>query len=256
MAASSASFGPQWPSRNPHIVVLVRSDGLRLPIHEDLADLVSMLMDLTEAMGYDINPKWTWGYANRPISGTQIPSNHSRGCAVDINAPVNPYASLAWHIRNANAHPFGLPRRTNIPQRVFELWEAHGFQLGVRYSSKPDPMHFEFTESRNACRRITRDLAAFLNHPPSALPKPTPPTVQEDDDMGNTVIIKSDAPGATSWYVSDGVTKRNLGTAAITKQEEANLLVFVFGVGAGAPSGSNQQPVVVDADFVNAIRTI
>lgn len=214
MAVSSPTFGPQWPQRNPNIVTLVRKDGLRIPLHAELVDLVSMLMDPTEAMGYDILPGQTWGYANRPISGTVLPSNHSRGVSVDINAPSNPYASAAWHQRNANSHPFGLPRRSDIPQAVFELWEAHGFYLGVRYASKPDPMHFEFTGTVAEARKITADLQAFLHHPPAALPKP-PPIPQESE----TMYFASAKANSNVWFFEPG--RRTLVPTAQDREQIA-----------------------------------
>lgn len=232
MAASSATFGPQWPQTNPNIVTLVRKDGLRIPLHRELVSLVSILMDLTEALGYDIIPGWTWGYANRPISGTTTPSNHSRGCAVDINAPVNPYASAAWHLRNANAKPFGLPRRTDIPQQVFELWENHGFALGVRYASKPDPMHFEFVESVTECRRITANLIKFLGHPAAALPKPKPtaPATPEDDmPVAPPFELWRDSRNNNLWKVdSNHIHRRKILTTAIKNAEIYHLASLGF----------------------------
>lgn len=174
MAASHWSWGTACSAGN--IVTLVRKDGLRIPLHRDVAPLVSMLMDLTEGMGYNIVPGWTWGQACRYISGTTTWSNHAKGTAVDLNAPMNPYASAAWHRRNANSHPFGLPRHTNIPEKVFRLWEDHGFTLGVKYGGKPDPMHVEFLGSVTQARAVTARLKAYLGHPTAALPKPVPPT--------------------------------------------------------------------------------
>jgi hypothetical protein len=100
-----SSFGGGWPSCNrSRIVTLVRSDGLRIPLHQDLIDLVQICLDVTEALGYDVKSGQTWGYACRPIAGTNKPSNHSWGTGVDINSLDNP--------RRAR----GLPMVTNIPR--------------------------------------------------------------------------------------------------------------------------------------------
>jgi len=163
---ADSSFGSGWPSSNPRIVTLVRRDGLRLPIHSELDELISMLMDLTELSGYNIKPGETWGYSNRPISGTRIPSNHSWGTAVDINAPSNPYASREWHRRNARGtRPFGLALVCNIPQKCVSLWEGNGFRWGGRYYEKPDPMHFEFLGSVSYARAKTAAMKDFLTKP-------------------------------------------------------------------------------------------
>lgn len=172
-----SSFGPMWPTRNPNIVTLVRNDGLRLPIHRELVDLVRILMDFTELGGYDIVPGWTWGYANRAISGTSTPSNHSQGTAIDINAPNNPYASAAYHERHGRSVVFGLRRVTDIPESVFRMWEDNGFTLGVKYRSKPDPMHFEFLGSVTDARNKTENLKRFLGYSPPPLPKTKGPRV-------------------------------------------------------------------------------
>ena len=48
-----SSWGQGWPNCNrSNIVTIVRRDGLRLPIHRELAPLVTILMDLTEVAGY------------------------------------------------------------------------------------------------------------------------------------------------------------------------------------------------------------
>lgn len=166
------SFGPMWPSSNPHIQTLVRYDGLRLPIHGELIELVKPLMVLTELAGYNIVPGWTWGYANRAISGTNSPSNHSQGTAIDINAPSNPYASADWHRRNARGtKPFGLQLVTDIPEKVIRAWEDQGFRWGGKYESKPDPMHFEYMESVGKARERIAALKKWFAQGPD--PRPT-----------------------------------------------------------------------------------
>jgi len=169
-----SSFGAGWPNcdRGP-IVTLVRHDGLRLPVHRDLADLTAMLMDLTELAGYDIRPDWTWGYACRPIANTSTPSNHSWGTAVDVNAPVNPRRKR------------GLPMVTNLPRRVIDLWKAHGFRWGGDFSW-PDPMHFEFMGTAAQARATAARLRAFLG----AAPAPPAPAGRP--------IVPFDYPGAVS----------------------------------------------------------
>ena len=152
---ASSTFGPGWPTCDrSKIVTVVRRDGLRLPIHRDLADLVTLLMDLTELMGYDIRSDWTWGYACRPIANTSTPSNHSWGTAVDINAPTNPRRQR------------GLPMVSNIPRRVVDLWKGHGFRWGGEFSW-PDPMHFEFMGTTAQARATAARLRAFLSGAPA-----------------------------------------------------------------------------------------
>lgn len=156
-----SSFGPAWPNcdRAGRIVTLVRHDGLRLPVHRDLVDLTSILMDLTELGGYDIRPDWTWGYACRPIAGTRVPSNHSQGTAVDINAPTNPRRSDRRLV-------------TDMPSWMVNLWKGHGFRWGGEFSW-PDSMHFEFMGTAAQARATAARIRAFLAA--AGTPAPNPP---------------------------------------------------------------------------------
>lgn len=183
MSAQDRGWGPGWPNcQRSRIVTIVRADGLRLPVRAELVDLTTLLLDLTELSGYDVLPGQTWGFACRAISGTSVPSNHSWGLADDLNAPSNPYASAAWHARNARGtRPFGLAIVCDIPQAVVEMWEAHGYRWGGRYRTKPDPMHFEFMGSPADAAAHTRRLREFLGAagspapPPPPVPAPAPP---------------------------------------------------------------------------------
>lgn len=185
-----SSFGPAWPNcdRAGRIVTLTRADGLRLAIHRDLADLVAILMDLTEASGYDIRPGQTWGYACRPIAGTRTPSNHSQGTAVDINAPTNP--------RRAR----GLAMRTDMPPWMRRLWKDNGFRWGGDFSW-PDPMHYEFTGTVDDARRRVANLRAFLAA--AGRPAPAPPHSRRPVPIGGgypgTVRLGSYGAAVRVW---------------------------------------------------------
>jgi hypothetical protein len=100
----------------------------------------------------------------RAVAGTNQPSNHSWGTAVDINAPMNPRRR---------------PLTTNIPRKVRELWKANGFRWGGDYvTATPDPMHFEFMGSVADARAVTARLRRFLANagpPPRERPRTTAP---------------------------------------------------------------------------------
>lgn len=178
------------PPCSGNMVTLVRADGLRLPVRAELADLTSMLLDLTEMGGYDVLPGQTWGAACRKISGTDVWSNHAWGLADDLNAPSNPYASAEWHRRNARGtFPFGLQLVCDIPESVLAMWENHGYRLGARYTTKPDPMHVEFMGTPATAAAITARLREFLaDH---GQPAPTPPEEPMDWDRMQKMIDDS-----------------------------------------------------------------
>lgn len=124
-------WGPGWPHcQASKIVVLVRSDGLRIGVRREISPLTALLMDETERLGYDLKPGSTWGFACRPIRGSSRPSNHSWGLADDLNADDNPMGGTHGAIR---AHP-----------EVIALWKSYGYRWGGDYSGRKDDMHFEF----------------------------------------------------------------------------------------------------------------
>jgi hypothetical protein len=107
----------------------------------ELHPLALILLAETEKRGYDIHPGWCWGYNNRPIAGTHIPSNHSRATALDVNAPENGYGS---------PHP-AFP--ANI---AHEVWETCGWEWGGDWDgSGKDGMHLEYIGARSTVKANT-----------------------------------------------------------------------------------------------------
>jgi hypothetical protein len=201
--AQTRGWGP--PCDVPKLT-LVRSDGLRLPTHRDIRDLVAMLIDLTELMGYDVLVGQTWGGLCRKISGTNVWSNHAWWLAIDLNAPSNSYASAEWHRRNARGtRPFGLAIVCDIPQAVIELWEAYGFFWGGRYKSKPDPMHMEFMQTPAEAKRLTAKLRKWIadnGSAPAPAPIPLPPDPDEEDDMKPRTIHETVPPDGKPYTIA------------------------------------------------------
>jgi hypothetical protein len=73
-------------------------------------------------------------YLWRPIAGTQRPSAHAFGIAIDIDAQGSDY----W--RWAGAHP---SYRNRLPLEIVRIFERHGFIWGGKWSHF-DTMHFEY----------------------------------------------------------------------------------------------------------------
>lgn len=87
----------------------------------------------------------------RPVSGTSKLSNHSYGCAIDINPLYNPYVRT----RNGkelvspdNAEPYA-DRSADFPYKIdredlcCQLFTEHGFTWGGAWNSSKDYQHFE-----------------------------------------------------------------------------------------------------------------
>ena len=190
-----SSWGSGWPNCQPSKVNSGFSvSGTRFPggMRHELVDLVTMLVQETKNRGYRFgtssDPSYgCWGYSCRCISGSNTPSNHSWGLAVDINAPSNPYTS---------------PLVTDMPSWMPDLWNDYGFRWGGDYSGSKDAMHYEFMESVAAAADYTSRARA------AGLGGSTPPpedwlemvSKEELQQMLNPIL---DAANRADWGVND-----------------------------------------------------
>ncbi|MFL5736743.1 MAG: M15 family metallopeptidase [Actinomycetota bacterium] len=142
LRADARGWGPGWPHCSVHAVPLVVG-GTSFPagVAPEIHDLLELLLVESEKRGLvKLHPGWCWGYGCRPITGTTtVPSNHSWGLAIDINAPVNGYGSASH----------------TIEQPMATLWNRYGFRWGGNYSTTKDWMHFEFMGTPADAREMT-----------------------------------------------------------------------------------------------------
>jgi hypothetical protein len=127
--ASGRGWGPGWPTDNGSKMTVVRAGGVAVSVRAEIGPLVGWLLDQTVAQGYGPRQGECWGFANRAIRGSNKPSNHSWGLAVDINAPANP---MTDHLV------------TDMPGWLPELWKSKRFRWGGDYRGRKDAMHYEF----------------------------------------------------------------------------------------------------------------
>ncbi|RZT87434.1 D-alanyl-D-alanine carboxypeptidase-like protein [Pseudonocardia sediminis] len=179
--AAQRGWGAGWPSCNGAkaagtATVSADLSGVRVSVHKRIARLVDLLMDATEKRGYRLKSGHCGGYNCRAISGTNSPSNHSWGLAVDLNWQSNPYVR---------------PRRTDMPVWMPLLWNRYGFAWGGNYGSngtrgKADAMHYEFMGSPADADAMTalalRELAGG-SAPASATPPVSAPAIPEDIEV-------------------------------------------------------------------------
>jgi hypothetical protein len=139
MSAQDMGWGYGWPvDRTEDMVQLkVGATEFYAGVHERIAELMSIMLDVSIDEGWLVlHPGWCWGYANRAIKlpnggSSNIPSNHSWGLALDINAPENPFGGTAH----------------KIPSVMGAFWTTYGFRWGGNYSGTRDWMHFEYVRS-------------------------------------------------------------------------------------------------------------
>jgi hypothetical protein len=165
---STRGWGSGWPHcSTAHIVPLTWVDGASPAggVRTEIARLVTLLGDETIRRGYQPRIGWCWGFDCRPISGTNVPSLHSWGLAVDINAPTNP-RQYALH--------------TDMPGWMPTLWNKYGFRWGGNYPAgiAKDPMHYEFMGSLEEAAVATAAAVADLVHHDDPLP-----LIDGDDEM-------------------------------------------------------------------------
>lgn len=156
-----------WPNGVPsNLLGTARYEDVSLTVRIELVELVTLLLQYTDEQGYDLRGtantqapagNWCWGYSNRAISGTNTPSNHSKGKAVDLNAPANPYTS---------------PLVCDIPPTIVNNWEKAGWFWGGRYSGSKDAMHFEYCWYKTDVARHVSFVRNLISGKPPEPPKP------------------------------------------------------------------------------------
>jgi hypothetical protein len=141
--AAGRGWGDGWPADNRSKMTTVRSGGIAVSVHGGIAPLVTWLLEQTVARGYGLRQGECWGFANRAIRGTNKPSNHSWGLAVDLNAPANPMTDRLV---------------TDMPPWMPALWKSKNFRWGGEYPRRKDAMHYEFMGTPDDARRLIAEI--------------------------------------------------------------------------------------------------
>ena len=192
MKIAHSSWGSGWPNCQPSkIDQSFQVTGTEFPggVRHELVELVTMLVQETKDRGYrfgtDDDPSYgCWGYSCRAISGSNTPSNHSWGLAVDINAPSNPYTS---------------PIVTDMPPWMPQLWEEYGFRWGGNYSGDKDAMHYEFMGSvADAAHQTERARNNGIGGGKPILPPPI--------QGGNVPLYVKRTPDGVDWAWADDMS--------------------------------------------------
>lgn len=92
-----------------------------------------------------------WAWAQRPIRGSTIISNHASGTAMDLNATKHPMGvSTSKTFSSGEIHQ--IHRRLDF--------YSDCIRWGGDYAGRPDAMHFEIDKALAACERRAKALTS------------------------------------------------------------------------------------------------
>lgn len=122
-------------SIKPDLTRIVAPGGAKFTVAKSAADKFLGLITDLEAAGYKIDPTISGGYNPRMIAGTNIPSLHSYGLAIDLNSERN---------QQGDSTPSDIPA-----DLARALAAKYGLTWGGDWRGKTrDPMHFEVAGAR------------------------------------------------------------------------------------------------------------
>lgn len=122
------------------LTTIYTKSGRPVTVGSQYASSFKGFLDDLEASGYPIDS--LGGFAKRNIAGTNTPSFHSLGAAIDINPSENPvtYGS----------------RQTNMPSNIEEMAQKWGLGWGGDWRHKKDPMHFSAARQEGGTFGVNR----------------------------------------------------------------------------------------------------
>jgi hypothetical protein len=147
--------------KTPDLGTVISSRGAKFRVARQYQDQFQGLVNALEDRGYTINPKTSGGYNDRVIAGTNTPSEHAYGRAIDVN----------W---DENARGI----RGKIPADVaLQVAKQYGMTWGGTWRN-PDDMHFEVAG-------LSRGGAVPSAVRQQVAPSPSPPPDAPSTGTGN-----------------------------------------------------------------------
>jgi hypothetical protein len=129
-SGSGAGYSfPDSSELSPKLATISSKTGAKTSVNAKGAAQFQRMIDWFDSIGYPI--KSLGGYNNRNIAGTNTPSWHSAGLAIDINPAENPYGSR---------------RITDMPEtpdkNTGQMAQSIGLGWGANWPNIKDAMHF------------------------------------------------------------------------------------------------------------------
>jgi hypothetical protein len=200
-AGVGGTYAPGTLPETPQLATVTAPGGAKFQVAATAAERFQGLVTDLEAEGYKLDPATSGGYNKRFIAGTQTPSHHAYGTAVDVNWSRNPQGGTSSDI------PVDLARR---------LAAKHGLVWGGDWSGKTrDPMHFEVPRGARASPPPV--VAAPVIPAPAANPNAGP-------RVGAAPTVPSVAPATTPVADPNARVEADDPNTAAVKQASAALL--------------------------------
>lgn len=160
---------------------------------------------------------WCWGYSYRPISGSASLSNHSAGCAIDVNAPNHPLGK---------AGTFSAAQVATIHTILNEVGGV--VRWGGDYSGRKDEMHFEIVGNAAAVAQVAARLRGGVTGPAKTPGLATDGKILKRGDNNEAVKLLQRVLNA--WYPNlrlavDGIFGPATEKAVRDMQSRAGLVV-------------------------------
>jgi hypothetical protein len=152
----------------PDLITITTPGGARFTVARQYQDRFQGLANELETGGYTIDPSQSGGYNPRFIAGTETPSQHAFGQAIDVN----------WR-----ANPRGQGEATIPPDVARALAQKYNLTWGGDWQGNTrDPMHFEIAQGPKPALGVA---SANL---------PTPPVPPPGGPMGDQTQAPPPAP--------------------------------------------------------------
>jgi hypothetical protein len=158
--------------------------GGTLQVHPKAA---AIFADLAARFHAEVEPLvWPgcWGYALRPIKGTDTYSNHSSGTSIDLNAPAHPQGVTA--AKTFTAAQIAAVREIVASYHGVITWG------GEWKLPSTDGMHFEITEGASVAEVDALAASLGSSPPPAPAPAPTPAARPAADLTGRGASLRGD----------------------------------------------------------------
>jgi hypothetical protein len=233
------------------LVQIETPGGVKFTVNDDAAGAFKGFLSDLEQQGYKIDQGQSSGYAPRNIAGTNTPSLHSSGHAIDINSVLNQR---------------GAKTPSDLPANVGDIASKWGLTWGGNWSGDTrDPMHFEFNPAarKTAMAEPYKPSAALqqsLDRPDPAPDKykPSPALQQSLDQPDPPTTVASNAPATPAFDDSKMIPQPGNRTAPPQPPQTAmdQLTGGLTAVRSAAVKGAADAPTVLTPGAENVATAV